>query len=1082
MSNYLQPVFQFPDAPGGRLSIFIAGSTDLADVFDPTSGAVISNPVAIDTAGYAAPFHVDADKAYDLVVKDFGGATVLTVNNVAVASGGGGAGTPGPQGPRGPIGLTGAPGKDGTNGANGVDGVDGEDGAPGAPGVGLSRIVVDPESTTGRILYSFDDSPEEWHDAGSIMPAGQGMVKTSSSDSLGYLEQKIQAGTGVAVETDGQKITLSSTYEDDHKTRTHTVSTLNGYLSELIQAGTGVQVSMDASYNKIVISATGTAVGGWQWGGTWDNAKAYNLNTAVWYLDNTLAVPVNRLYIATAANQGVNPYADAGVGTGSVWSCMVAVDYLGDQFVKLAVDDLGTGYLADKLKAGNNIVLTRVDEAAGSHYEISTVAPYQVLVGTTLKEYNQLYGTLEFVGAGGCTAEWNGRGIQIRGLALGTTATTAARGDQGLTAYNHSQASGNPHGTTAAQISCTATGDVSATNVQAAIAELASEKQTVIAAGTTSQFFRGDKTWQDLAGAVRSVVLTGLAAGTNVAIAATDSILGAFSKVQAQITALVTTVTSHLSNTSNPHGVTKAQVGLGSVDNTSDANKPVSAAQQTALNTKLARDGSQTMTGNLIFQGVGGTESRFIQLGMGNNDLARVMAGANGENDGWLEIATADDGQEPIYLRQYTGVFSTVKRSATLLDAVGNTQFPGTVTAPTFSGNFSGNAATATALTTSNAGDANTPVYFSGGKPVACTSLDLYSTGGGDWAQWLYNAGNNSGRNIDTLLAPAGGFRAFVVTNPQSTAGLPMTTSWAFITEQVHVDTAHALQTFTDYWSNRQFIRRRDAGSWKPWAELATTGGNVATATALTTNAGGASTPVYFSGGKPVACTSLNLSTSGNAATASKLATARTITLTGDVTGSAPFDGSANINISATVTDNSHSHVVGDVSGLDAHLNARARTFSYKANSIDGINLWTLIASFSPGASTTYNFGISLSQAGNDFPWSNAPFDLYVSYRDGSFDVRGYFTTDRAAGDIYYGVVGGVVKVFLRNWSNWATAYGGTILFDSHGVVNFASSTTTTPTGMTVYTPLERPRDYRIESRPYVSGQAHNAGTIYLEY
>ena len=43
------------------------------------------------------------------------------------------------------------------------------------------------------------------------------------------------------------------------------------------------------------------------------------------------------------------------------------------------------------------------------------------------------------------------------------------------------------------------------------------------------------------------------------------------------------TITSHLANTSNPHSVTKAQVGLGNVDNTSDLNKPVSTAQQTAI-------------------------------------------------------------------------------------------------------------------------------------------------------------------------------------------------------------------------------------------------------------------------------------------------------------------------------------------------------------------------------------------------------------------------------------------------------------------------------------------------------------------
>ena len=45
-------------------------------------------------------------------------------------------------------------------------------------------------------------------------------------------------------------------------------------------------------------------------------------------------------------------------------------------------------------------------------------------------------------------------------------------------------------------------------------------------------------------------------------------------------------LTSHTSNTENPHSVTKAQVGLGNVDNTSDANKPISTATQAALNLK----------------------------------------------------------------------------------------------------------------------------------------------------------------------------------------------------------------------------------------------------------------------------------------------------------------------------------------------------------------------------------------------------------------------------------------------------------------------------------------------------------------
>lgn len=48
-----------------------------------------------------------------------------------------------------------------------------------------------------------------------------------------------------------------------------------------------------------------------------------------------------------------------------------------------------------------------------------------------------------------------------------------------------------------------------------------------------------------------------------------------------------TNLTTHINNKSNPHGVTKAQVGLGDVDNTSDANKPISTATQNALNEKL---------------------------------------------------------------------------------------------------------------------------------------------------------------------------------------------------------------------------------------------------------------------------------------------------------------------------------------------------------------------------------------------------------------------------------------------------------------------------------------------------------------
>lgn len=61
------------------------------------------------------------------------------------------------------------------------------------------------------------------------------------------------------------------------------------------------------------------------------------------------------------------------------------------------------------------------------------------------------------------------------------------------------------------------------------------------------------------------------------------------------VTALETKVNNHIANKSNPHGVTKSQVGLGNASNTSDANKPVSTAQAAAIaDAKAAGTAAQT--------------------------------------------------------------------------------------------------------------------------------------------------------------------------------------------------------------------------------------------------------------------------------------------------------------------------------------------------------------------------------------------------------------------------------------------------------------------------------------------------------
>lgn len=104
-------------------------------------------------------------------------------------------------------------------------------------------------------------------------------------------------------------------------------------------------------------------------------------------------------------------------------------------------------------------------------------------------------------------------------------------------------------------------------------------------------------------------------------------------------------------------------------------------------------DGFITSSGTAaaVSRTVTGTNTAELVRGnMADNDQFRILVGGTGSNAGYVEIATADDGTEPIFVRQYTGVFSTLTRTATLLDGSGNTSFPGSLTAANFSGSSSG--------------------------------------------------------------------------------------------------------------------------------------------------------------------------------------------------------------------------------------------------------------------------------------------------------------------------------------------------------------------------------------------------------
>jgi len=79
-------------------------------------------------------------------------------------------------------------------------------------------------------------------------------------------------------------------------------------------------------------------------------------------------------------------------------------------------------------------------------------------------------------------------------------------------------------------------------------------------------------------------VFAGFVTSSNAAQGVQD---GRLTALEAASGSIISDLSSHEGRTDNPHSVTATQVGLGNVDNTSDTNKPVSTAQQTALDAKL---------------------------------------------------------------------------------------------------------------------------------------------------------------------------------------------------------------------------------------------------------------------------------------------------------------------------------------------------------------------------------------------------------------------------------------------------------------------------------------------------------------
>ncbi|WP_337571957.1 gp53-like domain-containing protein [Mitsuokella jalaludinii] len=184
----------------------------------------------------------------------------------------------------------------------------------------------------------------------------------------------------------------------------------------------------------------------------------------------------------------------------------------------------------------------------------------------------------------------------------------------------------------------------------------------------------------------RALSLTGKAAGS--------ATFDGSSNASINVTSVNADTASKLS-TARKINITGNASGSAAFDGTSDVN-----INTTVNESKHAATANTATKVNATAPNGGTADLAFGTMAV--NNFARVRVGGSDDN-GWLEIATADGGNEPIYVRQYGGAHGwsngrpeTVTNEAVLLDGSGNTKFPHNVTATNFVGHLTGNADSAT--------------------------------------------------------------------------------------------------------------------------------------------------------------------------------------------------------------------------------------------------------------------------------------------------------------------------------------------------------------------------------------------------
>ena len=431
-------------------------------------------------------------------------------------------------------------------------------------------------------------------------------------------------------------------------------------------------------------------------------------------------------------------------------------------------------------------------------------------------------------------------------------------------------------------------------------------------------------------------------------------------------------LSSHTTNKSNPHGVTLAQLGITAT--ASELNKMDGVTATTAeLNimdgitaTTAELNYVDGVTSNIQTQLDGKASSGHTHNYAGSSSAGGAATSANKLN------TNAGSATHPVYFSNGVPVATTytleksVPSSAVFTDThytskntIGANGATSNTTTALTNGNVYLNSVENGEITSSHkiSGSGATTVTTDTSGNIIISSTDnntTYSAAGSSLG--LVKSGgdvtissgvitvnddshNHTISNIDNLQTSLDSKQNTITGGATTITSSNLTASRALMSDSsgkvsVSAVTSTELGYLDGVTSNvqTQLDGKSNTSHTHNYAASSSVGGSATSAVKLDTDvAGDANTPVYFSNGKPIACTSLDLNTSGssasctgNSATATKLATARTISIGTGVTGTATsFNGTSNITIPVTDIKEAYlswggKNLSGSVSPIDA--------------------------------------------------------------------------------------------------------------------------------------------------------------------